>query len=120
MLDKGGEEDEVSNDVKELIVKILSQSKDELKKYIIESKQEILNAVTNTKEKKNDSLKEDARDEINTGSLTYVKNVEIAVNLWLWLDMCQLMMWQEQIKRWVCLWETSFSKLEVVTDSLCL
>ena len=21
----------------------------------------------------------------------------------LWLDMCQLMIWQEQIKRWVCL-----------------
>ena len=38
----------------------------------------------------------------------------------LWLDMCQLMMWQEQIKRWVCLWETRSSKLEAVTDSLCL
>ena len=38
----------------------------------------------------------------------------------LWLDMCQLMMWQEQIKRWVCLWETSSSKLKAVTDSLFL
>ena len=103
MLDKGTEEDEVKDDVKELIVKIVSESKDELKKDIIESKQEILNAVANTKEKKTDSLKEDARDEIDMGSLTYVRNVEIAVNLWLWLDMCQLMMWQEQIERWVCL-----------------
>ena len=32
----------------------------------------------------------------------------------------QLMMWQEQIKRWVCLWKTRSSKLEAVTDSLCL
>ena len=32
----------------------------------------------------------------------------------------QLMMWQEQIKRWVCLWEARSSKLEAVTDSLCL
>ena len=38
----------------------------------------------------------------------------------LWLDMCQLMIWQEQIKRWVCLWETRSSKLEAVTDSLFL
>ena len=36
------------------------------------------------------------------------------------LDMCQLMMWQEQIKRWVCLWETRFSKLKAVMDSLFL
>ena len=38
----------------------------------------------------------------------------------LWLDMCQLMIWQEQIKRWVCLWETRSSKLEAVTDNLFL
>ena len=38
----------------------------------------------------------------------------------LWLDMCQLMMWQEQIERLVCLWETRSSKLEAVMDSLCL
>ena len=38
----------------------------------------------------------------------------------LWPDMCQLMMWQEQIKRGVCLWETRSSKLEAVTDSLFL
>ena len=38
----------------------------------------------------------------------------------LWLDMCQLMIWQEQIKRRVCLWETRSSKLEAVTDSLFL
>ena len=38
----------------------------------------------------------------------------------LWLDMCQLMMWQEQIKKWVCLWETRSSKLEAVTDSVFL
>ena len=43
----------------------------------------------------------------------------------LWLDLCQLMIWQEQIKRWVCLWETRSSKLEAVTavsmtDSLYL
>ena len=38
----------------------------------------------------------------------------------LWLDMCQLMIWQEQIKRWVYLWETRSSKLEAVTDSLFL
>ena len=36
----------------------------------------------------------------------------------LWLDMCQLMIRQEQIKRWVCLWETRSSKLEAVTDIL--
>ena len=49
-------------------MKIVSESKDEIKKDIIESKQEILNAVTNTKEKKNDSLKEDTRNEIKMGS----------------------------------------------------
>ena len=38
----------------------------------------------------------------------------------LWLDLCQLMIWQEQFKRWVCLWETRSSKLEAVTDSLFL
>ena len=38
----------------------------------------------------------------------------------LWLDMCQLMMWQEQIKRWVCFWNTRSSKREAVTDSLFL
>ena len=38
----------------------------------------------------------------------------------LWLDMCQLMIWQEQIKRCVCLWENRSSKLEAVTDSLFL
>ena len=38
----------------------------------------------------------------------------------LWLDMGQLMVLQEQIKRWVCLWKTRSSKLEAVTDSLCL
>ena len=38
----------------------------------------------------------------------------------LWLDMCQLMISQEQMKRWVCLWETSSSKLKAVTDSLFL
>ena len=36
------------------------------------------------------------------------------------LDTCQLRIWQEQIKRWVCLWETRPSKLEAVTDSLFL
>ena len=36
----------------------------------------------------------------------------------LWLDMCQQMMWQEQIKMLVCLWETRSYKLEAVTDSL--
>ena len=34
----------------------------------------------------------------------------------LWLDMCQLMKWQEQIQRWI--WENRSSKLEAVTDSL--
>ena len=67
MLDKGAEEDEVKDDVKELIVKIVSESKDELNKDIIESKQEILNAVANTKEKKTDSLKEDTRDDMDIG-----------------------------------------------------
>ena len=38
----------------------------------------------------------------------------------LWLDMCQLMIWQEQIKRGVCPWENRSSKLEAVTDSLFL
>ena len=49
---------------------------------IIEFKQEIFNVVANTEEKKTDSLKEDARDEINMGSLTYVRNVKSAVNLY--------------------------------------
>ena len=35
----------------------------------------------------------------------------------LWLDMGQPMIWQEQIKRWICLWKTRSSKLEAVTDS---
>ena len=38
----------------------------------------------------------------------------------LWLYMCQLMIWQEQIKRWFCLWETRSSKLKAVMDSLFL
>jgi hypothetical protein len=38
----------------------------------------------------------------------------------LWLDMCQLIIWQEQIKRWVCLWKTRSFKLEAVMDSLFL
>ena len=38
----------------------------------------------------------------------------------LWLDMCKLMIRQEQIKWWVCLWETRSSKLEDVMDSLFL
>ena len=38
----------------------------------------------------------------------------------LWLDRCQLILWQEQIKMWVCLWETRSSQLEAVTDSLFL
>ena len=38
----------------------------------------------------------------------------------LWLDMFQLMIWQEKIKRWVCFWNTRSSKREGVTDSLFL
>ena len=36
------------------------------------------------------------------------------------LDMCQLMIRQDQIKRWVCLWDFRSSKLEAVMDSLFL
>ena len=69
---KSLKEIKLTEDVKELIVKL----------DIIDSKREILNAISNTIEKKTNSLTEETRDELDMGLLNHVRNVESAVNFY--------------------------------------
>ena len=69
---KSLKEIKLTEDVKEFIVKL----------DIIDSKREILNAISNTIEKKTNSLTEETRDELDMGLLNHVRNVESAVNFY--------------------------------------